>query len=101
MKYVRLLFLIFLAILFSGCTSERNNDYEAAMIRLQEKEEELADTENCIFLLREKIDSINSTVNNVASDLDFSLDGNYYDLYDANDSASDELEWIDSIDPCP
>jgi hypothetical protein len=105
-KLFAILAIISSAILLSGCVDEQrqrddfDEGYESAMIEVQEKESELEEAKNCISLWEEKASSTNDQVYYISSDLESSLGGDYYDLYDASESARFDLQMLDFLDPC-
>lgn len=107
-KYFLSFAIIASCVSISGCmsvdeqghSSDWNDGYEVAMMEIEEKEIELENAKECINLLNEQISDIDNSVNSISSDLKSSLSGNYYDLYDAADRASDDLDMIWFLNPC-
>jgi|GEM_PF-7023642 hypothetical protein len=105
------IFLIFIALIIyfgayesgseSGYNSGYNSGYDTGYSDSEnEFSDKLEDAENCINLYDQQISDIENQINNISSDLEFSLSGNYYDLYNAVDSSYSDLNSIWFLNPC-
>ncbi|MEF3692235.1 MAG: hypothetical protein V3574_04255 [Candidatus Moraniibacteriota bacterium] len=100
-------FIIFIAIIIyttgrsNGSENGYNDGYRDGYSDSEnEFSDKLEEAENCINLYDQQLYDIESQINSISSDLEFSLDGNYYDLNYSVDSAYSGLNsiWFDS--PC-
>ena len=104
------IFIIFLAVIIyiggynsgseNGYNSGYNDGYADAESELSDQKYILEDAQNCINLHNEQLEDINSRLNDISSDLEFSLNGDYYDLYNAVDRAYSDINLMMIFNPC-
>lgn len=103
------LFIVFMFFAWSsgnesGQQSGYSEGYDLAESDLSDKlataEENLQNAQDCISEINDQLSDAESQVLSISNDLSWSLDGDYYDLYDAADSASSDLNAINFYSRC-